>query len=104
MRDLRGDLQDRADLLEQKIRAAQAEFDWVIEQITREQARKISDLAAEIDAIHKFIELADWHRRIRASLSAAAAVATIAAEASATAAVNYRKQVMHDQQLPQAAP
>jgi len=36
MRDIRGDLQDRANLLEQQIDAAQGQFDKLIEQLTLE--------------------------------------------------------------------
>ena len=37
MRDIRGDLQDRANLLEEQISAVQGQFDKHIEQLKREQ-------------------------------------------------------------------
>ena len=36
MRDIRGDLQDRASLLEEQINAHEAEFEKLIEQLKRE--------------------------------------------------------------------
>ena len=38
MRDIRGDLQDRASLLEDQINAHEAEFEKLIEQLKREHA------------------------------------------------------------------
>jgi hypothetical protein len=46
MRDLRGDLQDRADMVEQQINAEHAQFDNLIEQLKREQDSRLEDLKA----------------------------------------------------------
>ena len=46
MRDLRGDLQDRADMVEQQINAEHAQFDNLIKQLKREQDSRLEDLKA----------------------------------------------------------
>jgi hypothetical protein len=43
MRDIRGDLQDRASLLEEQINAYEAEFDKLIEQVKREHDARLED-------------------------------------------------------------
>jgi hypothetical protein len=61
MRDIRGDLQERANLLEQQINAAQAEFEKLIEQLKREQNSRLDDLKAELEAVNRVMEIE--HRR-----------------------------------------
>ena len=51
MRDLRGDLQERAKILEEQTKAARDQFDGLIEQLKQEQDSKIEDLKAELDAV-----------------------------------------------------
>jgi|SRR5680860_498471 len=52
MRDISGDLQERANLLEQQINAAQAQFDKLIEQFKGEHDSKLKDLKSNLNAIH----------------------------------------------------
>ena len=56
MRDIRGDLQDRASFLEEQISAAQAQFEKRMELFTREHESKIADLQAELDAVSTLME------------------------------------------------
>jgi hypothetical protein len=42
MRDIRGDLQDRANLFEEQICAAEDQFDKLIEQLKREQETRLA--------------------------------------------------------------
>ena len=51
MRDLRGDLQERAKILEEQTKAARDQFDGLIEQLKQEHDSKIEDLKAELDAV-----------------------------------------------------
>jgi len=55
MRDIRGDLQDRANLLGQQIVAAQGQFDKLIEQLTREHDSRLEGLKSELDAVNAVI-------------------------------------------------
>lgn len=56
MRDISGDLQDRANLLEQQIDAAQGQFDKLIEQLTREHDSRLEGLKSELDAVTAVIQ------------------------------------------------
>jgi len=56
MRDIRGDLQDRAGFLEEQINAAQAQFEKRMELFTREHELKIADLQAELEAVSMLME------------------------------------------------
>jgi hypothetical protein len=68
MRDIRGDLQERASLLEQQTNFEQAQFEKLIEQFKREYDSKLKDLGAELEAVNKVTELE--HRRLRSATSA----------------------------------
>ena len=57
MRDIRGDLQDRASLLEDQINAHEAEFEKLIEQLKREHDSKLEDLKAELEAVTRLMEV-----------------------------------------------
>ena len=57
MRDIRGDLQDRASLLEEQIRAHKAQFEKLVAQIRAEHEARLKDLRAEFDVITKLHEL-----------------------------------------------
>jgi hypothetical protein len=67
MRDIRGDLQDRAALLGEQINAQEAQFDQLIEQLKREHDTRLEDFKAELDAVNRLMELE--LRRIEAAPS-----------------------------------
>ena len=56
MRDIRSDLQERATLIDDQIRAAVAHFDKTIQQLQRERDARIADLKAGLAMIDKFME------------------------------------------------
>ena len=56
MRDIRGDLQDRASLLEEQINAHEIEFEKLIEQLKREHDSRLEDLKAELEAVTRLME------------------------------------------------
>ena len=62
MRDIRGDLQERAGLVEQQINAAQNQFKKVMEQLKSEHDSRAIDLKAALNAVNKVIEIE--HRRL----------------------------------------
>lgn len=62
MRDIRGDLQDRAALLEEQINAQETQFDNLIEQLKQEHDARLEDFRAELEAVTRLIELE--HRRL----------------------------------------
>jgi len=57
MRDIRGDLQDRAGLLEEQINAQEAQFEKLIDQLKREHESRLEDLKAELEAVNRLIEV-----------------------------------------------
>jgi hypothetical protein len=57
MRDIRGDLQDRAALLEEQLNAHEAQFDKLIEQIKREHDQRLEDLKTELEAVNRLLDL-----------------------------------------------
>ena len=57
MRDIRGDLQDRAALLGEQINAQEAQFEQLIEQLKREHDSRLEDFKAELDAVNRLMEL-----------------------------------------------
>jgi chromatin segregation and condensation protein Rec8/ScpA/Scc1 (kleisin family) len=57
MRDIRGDLQDRASLLEGQISAHEAQFEKLMAQIRAEHEARLKDLRAEFDVVTKLHEL-----------------------------------------------
>lgn len=66
MRDIRGDLQERADLLAKQIGAAQEQFDKLIEQLKQEHATRLDDLKSGLDTVRLVIGIED--RRAVSSL------------------------------------
>ena len=56
MRDIRGDLQERAILVDEQIRASVAHFDKAIQQLQTERDARIAELKAGLAMIAKFME------------------------------------------------
>jgi len=56
MRDIRGDLQDRASLLEQQISGQEVQFEKLVAQIRAEHEARLKDLRTEFDAVTKLNE------------------------------------------------
>ena len=56
MRDIRGDLQDRASFLEEQISAAQTQFEKRLDLLKREHQSRIEDLQSELEAVTTLIE------------------------------------------------
>jgi chromosome segregation ATPase len=67
MRDIRGDLQERANMFEQQINAAQQQCEKLIDQLKREKDSRLADLKAELDAVNRVLEIE--HRRLRSATS-----------------------------------
>lgn len=68
MRDIRSDLRERAAMIGDHVKAAQAQFETVLEQLKREHEGKIKDLRAELEAVN--VLLAIEQRRHEASTQA----------------------------------
>jgi len=57
MRDIRGDLQDRANLLEEQSKAQQAQFEKLVEQLKREHESRLEELRIEQAAVNTLMEI-----------------------------------------------
>ena len=57
MRDIRGDLQDRAEALERELKAAQSRFDELMVRLKEEHDDRLDDLKNELDAVKLLIGL-----------------------------------------------
>src|SRR6185295_19604944 len=55
LRDIRGDLQERANLLKEQISAVQGQFDRHIEQVKREHEARREDLKSALHNVHMVI-------------------------------------------------
>ena len=86
MRDIRGELQDRAFMVQHQINAEHAQFETLISQLKMEQDRRLEPLKAQLRAANKLIDIAAWQYNVRAALTLSTSVAA-AAEASAAATV-----------------
>jgi hypothetical protein len=63
MRDIRSDLEDRAQLLKEQIQAAQSAFKQQMETIEREHENKVDELRATLDAVS--VLLGSENRRLK---------------------------------------
>jgi hypothetical protein len=59
MRDIRGDLQERADLLAKQIGAVQEQFDKLLEQLKNEHATRLNDLKSGLDTVRLVFRIED---------------------------------------------
>jgi hypothetical protein len=55
MRDIRGDLQERATWLDEQINSSQAQFDKYVEQLKIEHDNRVKDLKAELEAVNALL-------------------------------------------------
>src|SRR4029078_3255225 len=57
MRHIRGDLQDRAGLLEEQINAHEAQFDKLLDQLKQEHDARLEELKRELEAVTRVMEV-----------------------------------------------
>jgi hypothetical protein len=63
MRDIRSDLQERATLIDEQIRAADDHFGKSVKQLQKERDAKVGELESLLAMITKFIEFENRHIR-----------------------------------------
>jgi hypothetical protein len=76
MHDIRGDLHERAKLLQQAIEAAQAQFEELTTKLKREQGSAVEDLKTQLDDVNRLIRVATWQHNVRAAITRAIAAVT----------------------------
>jgi ribonucleotide monophosphatase NagD (HAD superfamily) len=78
MRDIRSDLQDRANWVRQQIKTEQAQFEIVTAQLTREQNHRLEDLKSQLQAVTRLLQFANRHHDIHMAAARALALAAAA--------------------------
>ncbi len=78
MRDIRCDLQARAELLEQQISDENAQFERALLQLRTTLDSNLQHLRAQLRLANKLLEFTAWHDNLRADLAARIAVAEVA--------------------------
>ena len=73
MRDISGDLKERADLLQRQIDNAQARFQAVMTKLKKDSATQLQRLETELQAIHRLINLVSMQHALHRGLKSAVA-------------------------------
>jgi hypothetical protein len=73
MRDISGELKERADLLQGQIDSAQARFQAVITELKKERATQRQRLETELQAVHRLINIVTMQHALRSALQSAVA-------------------------------
>jgi hypothetical protein len=85
MRDIRGDLQERASMVEREIKVERARLEMLLTQLKREQDSRLEHLRAQLWAMNRLVEVATLQHKLRTAVSlAAAAIESISKEAAQT--------------------
>jgi hypothetical protein len=61
MRDIRGDLEERANLCQEQIRSAHSHFETMIQQLQTERDARIADLKSLLIMVERLIEYEDGY-------------------------------------------
>jgi hypothetical protein len=56
MRDIRNDLEERAAIIQEQLRASHAHFEKVVQQLQRERDARIADLSETLGMIEKLMQ------------------------------------------------
>ena len=56
MRDIRSDLEERANIIQEQLRASYAHFESVVQQLQRERDARIADLTDTLTMIDKLMQ------------------------------------------------
>lgn len=57
MRDIRDDLRERANMLDEQISSAQGQFEKYLEQLRTDQENRLKDLRAELEAVQSLLTI-----------------------------------------------
>ena len=86
MLDIRGELRERAYMVQHLINVEHVQFEQMLLQLKTEQDKRLEALKAQLRAVNKLIDVAAWQYNVRTALTLSIAVAA-AAETSASAIV-----------------
>jgi hypothetical protein len=89
LRDIRGDLRARANVVEQQISAENLRFEQLIWHLKAEQDRTVEHMTAQLQLVNKLLGFATWQHNVRSALVGAIKVAEVA-EAAITRPLDPR--------------
>ena len=89
---IRSDLEDRADWIQQQIKAEQAKFEILITRLKMEQNNQLEDLKPQLQSVTALLRFATLHHDVRMALARA-----IALVAAAEIAARQFSQVQNHQ-------
>jgi len=69
MRDICGDLQERANIIEREIKAEHARFEMLLVQLKGQQDNRLAELRTQLWAVRRFVEVATWQHKLRTAVS-----------------------------------
>jgi hypothetical protein len=78
MDDIRADLNERANLLQQEISAENARFDQLVIELKREHDNALEHMRGQLRLANKLLEFTAWHHNVRTVLAAHIAAAEAA--------------------------
>jgi len=78
MRDIRSDLEDRADWIQRQIETEQAQFETLITRVKEERANRLEALKPQLQMLSALARFATWHHDVRMALTRAIALAATA--------------------------
>ena len=62
MRDIRADLEERANIIQGQVNAAHAHFEKVMQQLQAERDAKIAELTETLSMINKLMQFESWRQ------------------------------------------
>lgn len=71
MRDIRDDLRERANMLEEQLKSADAQFQKFVEQLKGEHDAKVQDLRSELEAVNVLLGIEQRRHGAAPSMQAA---------------------------------
>jgi predicted RNase H-like nuclease (RuvC/YqgF family) len=75
MRDILGDLRERANMIEREIERENSRFEQLMRRLKSEQGRRVEDLKNQLQAVRRLTEIATWQYNVRAALLLSSTVA-----------------------------
>jgi hypothetical protein len=81
MRDIRGDLRERAKLIERAIITEENRCKRLVDQLKRERDGKLQNLKVQLEAVNRLAEVAAWQYAARVAVAAAIRTAGAATDA-----------------------
>ena len=104
MRDIRSDLQERADRVRQQINAEDAQFEKLLSQLKTEHSSRVEPLKVQLRAVNKLIGFAAWQHNVRTALLVGIAGAAAAELSARKSRLELRLRASRGRRSAQSSP